>query len=294
MPRVLVANALDASLGFYDATTRKALKSLKVGKSPHGITVGRNRKFGFVTNTGDNSLSVVDVIRMTETARLEPQGLLEPAGVHALADGRRLLVTSKTRPEVYLVDTKSGSTMDAISLPANACNDIASLQGGERLMLAVPDEQALVGVDPRSKETGEKIALPGRPAGLCCARDQRNLLVTMVDPPRLALVDPSSGNVLNQVGLAPGPSMVKTHPYRNGAYVLTAGGVQPVDLESGEAAPPIPAGAKPNAFDVARAGKVLYVVSSEGNTVAVVETEKRNIRDTWETGHHPTAVVYIA
>lgn len=293
MPRVLVANALDASVGFYDATTRKPLKSLKVGKSPHGITVGRNRKFGFVTNTGDNSLSVVDVIRMSETARLEPKGLLEPAGVHALADGRRLLVTSKTKAQVHVVDTKHEGSVDTIPLAGTACDDIVSLQGGERLMLAVPSENSVVAVDPRAKTGVDEMTLPGRPAGICCARDQRNLLVTISDPPRLLMLDPSTGNVLNQIDLAPGPSMVKTHPYRNGAFVLTAGGVQPVDLEAGSADPPIPAGAKPNAFDVARAGKVLYVVSSEGNTVAVVEAEKRNIRDTWETGHHPTAVVYI-
>jgi DNA-binding beta-propeller fold protein YncE len=294
MPRVLVANALDSTLGFYDATTRKPLKSLKVGKSPHGIAVGRNRKFGFVANTGDDSLSVVDVIRMTETSRLNPKGLREPAGVVALADGRRLLVTSKTHPEAYVVDTGRNGEVKTIELPGPACESMAPIQGGKVVYLAIPEKRALVAVDTTAGEVTSEHGFPGAPAGVGLARDQRSLLVTVRDPPRLFVFDPSMGMTVSEIEVGPGPSLVKTHPYRNAAFVLVAHGVQPVDLETASVAPPIPVGVKPNAFDLARAGKVLYVASSEGNTLAVVEAEKRNIRDTWETGHHPTAVLFIA
>lgn len=293
MPRVLVTNALDASLAFYDATTRKPLKNLKVGKAPHGIAVGRNRKFGFVTNTGEDSISIVDVVRMTEENRVSPPGLKEPAGVAALADGRRLIVTSKTREEVYLVDSQRESPAAVVPLGGPACQQIASMQGGERIVLGVKDGNRLVELDPRSQSITREHDLPGPPSGLCCARDQRNLLVAVTDPAMLVVVEGSTGNILNQIETAPGPSMVKAHPYRNAAYVLTAGGVQSVDLDEGTVQPPIPSGARPVAFDVARAGKMLYVISSEGNNLAVVEAGNRNIRHTWETGHHPTCVVFV-
>lgn len=294
MPRVLVVNTLDASLGFYDATTRKPLKRVKVGKSPHGVAVGRNRKFGFVTNTGDNSVSVVDVIRMAETARVTPEGLETPFAVAALADGRRLITTSKTLPEACLVDTQRSGKAARIELPGQPAASIASLAGGERLWLAIPEKNELVAIDPRTNEIAARLERSGRPVAVAAARDQRNLLVATADPPRLFCLDTASGNVLAQVETMPGPADVKAHPYQNAAFVLTMGGVQPIDLETQTAAPPIPTGGKPSAFDIARAGKILYVASGETNQVAVLEVEKRHTRDTWETGHQPSALVFMA
>ncbi len=294
MPRVLVVNTLDASLGFYDATTRKPLKRVKVGKAPHGVAVGRNRKFGFVTNTGDNSVSVIDVIRMTETARVTPEGLETPFALTALADGRRLLTTSKTMPEAFLVDTQRLGKAVKIELPGQPGASIAPLAGGERLWLAIPEKNQLVAIDPRKSEIVARLERLGRPVAVAAARDHRNLLVATADPPRLYCLDTASGNVLAEVETMPGPTDVKAHPYQNAAFVLTLNGVQPIDLDAQKAALPIPTGGKPSAFDIARAGKVLYVASGEANQVSVLEVEKRHTRDTWETGHQPSALVFVA
>lgn len=294
MPRVLVVNTLDASVGFYDATTRKPLKRVKVGKAPHGVAVGRNRKFGFVTNTGEDSVSVIDVVRMTETSRVTPQGMENPFAVVALADGRRLLTTSKTLPEAYLVDTQRMGKAIKVDLPGQPAASIAPLAGGERLWLAIPEKNRLVAIGAQSNEITAELEQVGRPVAVAAARDQRSLLVATADPPRLFSIDTSTGNVLAEVETMPGPSDVKAHPNQNAAFVLTMGGVQPIDLENQNAALPIPTGGKPSAFDIARGGKVLYVASGEANHVSVLEVEKRQTRDTWETGHQPSALVFVA
>lgn len=295
MPRVLVVNTLDASVVFFDATTRKKLKTVKVGQSPQGIALARNGKFGYVANAGAGTVSVLDVIRMTETTTLSPDGIDDPGDIAVLPDGRSLFVTSADGQGAAVIGGQSGVVRNRIELQTDGSNGLAVSPAGDRVWMCDGRGGAVVGVDPRNGTT-IRVPVEGRPAAVALARDGKTLLVSCSEPARLVRVDSSTGRELGSATVGINPVAVAGHPYADQAFVLSKGGgsVFVVDLATMEAARPISVGLGPSAFAVARAGKVLYVANSDSDSLSVVDVAKGNVSDTWETGHHPGAVAFLS
>jgi len=279
----------------FDATTRKKLKSVKVGASPQALALARNGKYGYVANAGDGTVSVLDVIRMAETARIAPPGLAEPNGLALLADGRSLFITSASRPEAFVVDAASGALRTRIDLGGNVSGAFAVNGGGDRVFLADMKGQRVIAVDLRAGKVVTTMPMAGGPSGVALARDDRTLLVTVVEPAALVVVPPN-GAPPARVEVGRNPVAVAGHPYDDTAFVLSKGGgsLYAVDLVTRSAGKPVPVGLGPTGFAIARAGKTLYVTNAEADTVSVVDMGKRAVADTWEAGHRPGAIVFVS
>ncbi len=295
MPRVLVANVMDGSVTFFDATTRKRLSTVKVGASPQGIAPARNGKYAYVTSATEGTISTIDIIRMSEVDRRPLDGVKDPHGITVLPDGRSLFVTCVGGQSCHIVDAQTGALRRSVDLGAKVTEGFAVTPAGDRVWLADPAGGRILGVDPRSGTRTEELAMAGGPTSVALRRDGRKLLVTLRETNAVAILDPGRGKVEGTVTVGRNPVAVAAHPYSEHAFVLSRGGgsVFLVDLERLAADAPIPVGLSPSDFAVARAGKTLYVSNSESDTVSVVEVPKRAVRDTWDTGHHPGAVRFL-
>ena len=67
----MLVTDLDAGeLIVVDATTRKEITRLKVGKSPEGILVAPDGSRAYVAVNGDNNVAIVDLKTLEETGRI--------------------------------------------------------------------------------------------------------------------------------------------------------------------------------------------------------------------------------
>ena len=67
----MLVTDLDAGeLIVVDATTRKEITRLKLGKSPEGILVTPDGSRAYVAVTGDNHVAIVDLKTLEETGRI--------------------------------------------------------------------------------------------------------------------------------------------------------------------------------------------------------------------------------
>src|SRR5256885_7633113 len=83
--RVFVTNEKSDDVTVIDATTRKVVTTIPVGKRPRGVAVSPDGRRVYVTNSNSDSLSVIDTkslaVLRTVPAGLHPQGVdLKPAG----------------------------------------------------------------------------------------------------------------------------------------------------------------------------------------------------------------------
>src|SRR2546427_11932989 len=95
--RVFVTNEKSDDVTVIDATTRKVVTTIPVGKRPRGVAVSPDGRRVYVTNSNSDSLSVIDTkslaVLRTVPAGPPPQGVaLHPAGAP------RLLVTENESP----------------------------------------------------------------------------------------------------------------------------------------------------------------------------------------------------
>ena len=68
--RVLVTDLDAGELIVVDATTRKEITRLKLGKSPEGILVAPDGSRAYVAVNGDNNVAIVDLKTLEETGRI--------------------------------------------------------------------------------------------------------------------------------------------------------------------------------------------------------------------------------
>src|SRR2546426_6956690 len=100
--RVFVTNEKSDDVTVIDATTRKVVTTIPVGKRPRGVAVSPDGRRVYVTNSNSDSLSVIDTkslaVLRTVPAGPRPQGVdLHPARAAVYVGNEKQL--SVTRPD---------------------------------------------------------------------------------------------------------------------------------------------------------------------------------------------------
>ncbi len=155
------------------------------------------------------------------------------------------------------------------------------------------------------------IALPGSsdPCGLAISADGTKAYVCLSIANKLAVVNLASGATIQQIGVGIAPWDVALSPDGNTAYVsdwggrfptvgdLTApsagtqvvvdnrgvaisGAVSVVNLLTGLEATQIPAGLHPCDLELSADGNTLYVANANSDTVTIIDTPSRTVRET--------------
>ena len=109
----VVSDKLDNVMPVIDASSKKVVTKVKVGKMPFNVTVDSSKHKAYVANRGSNTISVVDTTKDTVDATVNVG--TEPISV-ALADGKAY-VTNCSSNNISVVDTKTNTLIDTIVLP---------------------------------------------------------------------------------------------------------------------------------------------------------------------------------
>jgi YVTN family beta-propeller protein len=128
-----------------------------------------------------------------------------------------------------------------------------------------------------------------RPHGLDLDPRLGRLVVTVENPDGLLLVDPKTRRILRFYELKGGaPHMVKLSRDGEWAYCSNAktATLAAIRLADGEIKP-IAIGARPQGSVLSKDGTQLYVTNSDGNSISVIDTRKKQVVSTIATGKGP-------
>jgi YVTN family beta-propeller protein len=132
-----------------------------------------------------------------------------------------------------------------------------------------------------------------RPHGMDLDPKTGHLAVTIENPDGLLLIDLTQRKVLRMFDVkGSDPHMVLFDRNGEWAYVSNTGSnnLAAVNVSSGEVRL-IPTDARPQGATLSRDGRTLYVTTSDGNSISVVDTEKKTRIGTISTGAGPGRVV---
>ncbi len=108
-----VSDKVDNVMPVIDASTKKIVTKVKVGKTPFNVTVDSSKHKAYVANRGSNTVSVVDTAKDTVEATINVGA--EPISV-ALVDGKAY-VTNCSSNNISVVDLKTNTEISVINLP---------------------------------------------------------------------------------------------------------------------------------------------------------------------------------
>src|ERR1017187_8391075 len=94
--------------------------TVKTGANPFGLAVDEFARFAYVTNTGGDSVTVIDLLLNQAVATIALPPGSQPRGVAVTPDGKKLYVANSNTGVVNAIDTATRLITATISLPAGS------------------------------------------------------------------------------------------------------------------------------------------------------------------------------
>jgi YVTN family beta-propeller protein len=188
-----------------DVAARKLVKTVKVGRTPHGVRTSPDGSLLIVTNTADNTISVLSLQPEAEVKATIETGV-NPFEVYISNDSKTAYVSNFLGDSISVVDlveNKRGAFIRSGKQPA-----MLILQGGaesEKLWVASTGSGEVWAIDPATRKLITRVQV-GKGAHGVVATPSGKLFVTNSTDNTLSVVDSNTSQVLATLPVGVNPN----------------------------------------------------------------------------------------
>jgi YVTN family beta-propeller protein len=173
------------------------IASIQVGRHPAHVVVDRSGRRAFVTNSGDNAVTEIDIARKN-IVRSVPTGPY-PHGMRISPDGRELYVANVEDGSVSVIDMQSLKEVDRIPV-GRAPVQVGFTPDGTRVYVSLRDENAVAWIDTASRKKIGTVAVGRGPIQVHATPDGRFVYVanqgSEAEPSEtVSIIETASGSV---------------------------------------------------------------------------------------------------
>lgn len=294
--RAYIPNSGDNTVSIIDAFTDgvdSAIDTAVVGTEPYGVAVSPDMKHAYITNSGSNTVSVID-IESNEVITTVPVGT-GPRGAAANPQGTRVYVANENDNTITVINTSDYSAVSTVNLPANSHpQGIAVSPGGGRLYSANTGSNSVSIVNTLNNTVVKTVYDFSLPFGLIPVGDGSYVYVTNEGSNTVSMLDTRKLQVDGTVYVGQNPRGIAATPDGRKLYVTNFSDntvtVINAAYQLNDVISTIDVGLGPVGVAVTPDGKQVYVVNSGSDTVSVINTVYDTVMETFEVGHHPTAL----
>jgi len=289
-PLAYVTNFMEKTVSLLEIPTRSKILDISVGPYPYGIDISSDQRFIYVSNMGDNSLSVIctRINQVVHTIHLNTVSFPadRPNGVKVSPDGRFIYVANETSHNLSVVDAKHMQVVTVVELP----------DGSAPVQLDISNDGRLAFVTLRDCESKNvavvdlKVNLPIKyinvgfgPVGIAAARRNPLVLTTSsynysMSAINTILAESSPNDIALGIGVYwdvvfnRSDSIAYVSDYADGANC-----VKMVDVFSHQQTGKIIVGKLPKGLALSADGRLLVVCNAGDNTVSVIDTSSNQV-----------------
>jgi len=261
------------------------------------------REYAWVTNSGGNSVTVLDLVHMQTAATI------------AVGDDPTDVAVSPTRDEVYVVNTGSGSVsvIDAVTNKVAATigvhrepESISVAASGARAYVANAGSNNVSVVDLAKRREAGAVGVGESPGVVRVAPDGATLVVTNRKSGSVSVVDAEKLRVRAVFDGCPGAADAVILPDSSKAFVACTGGHQVMALGLARAQAQDPAehkdrllalldvGPTPTHLALKPDGGEIFVSNFGGDTVSEIATGTNEVGGAYTVGENPLGGVVTA
>ncbi len=234
-----------------DTATDEVVARVVVGRHPAHVVVSADSRWVYVTNGGDNTVSVVDASSLQLVDSI-PTGQY-PHGIRLSPDGQQAFVANLKGTTVSVIDTQSRQAMAQIEVGKGPAQ-VGFTPDGRLAFVSLSQEARVAVIDPVSRQVIRKVPVGEVPIQLYATPDSRWLFVA------------------NQ-----------------GSRHKPGKDVSVVDLAT-FTTQRIPAGSGAHGVVVGADGRHVYVTNLYANTVSVIDVKTRQTVATIAVGAGPNGI----
>ncbi|MGE6608591.1 YncE family protein [Halomonas sp. NPDC076908] len=249
--------AAPGKLKLYPANdpTGAPLASIEVGSHPAHVVSDLEGRFAFVTNAGDDSVSVVD-LEARESVGTIATGKY-PHGLRLSPDGRELYVANVLDGSVSVIDVAAREEVARLPV-GQAPVQVGFTPDGTRVFVSLRDENRVAVIDTNRREVIERIEVGRLPIQVHATADGRFMLVAN---------EGSEAEPDNRVSVIALDSLtvVATHEVGAGAHGIS----------------------------VDDTGRFAFITSLYDDSLSVIDLEAGAVISRHDTGQGPNGVTWV-
>jgi YVTN family beta-propeller protein len=233
-----------------DTSRNTVVARIPVGSHPAHVVVTPDGRFAYVTNGGDDTVSVVDISAraVVETVRVGEY----PHGIRIAPEGKEAYVANLKGGTVSVIDTASMKEVAKIRVGKGPAQT-GFTPDGRYGFVSLSQENSVAVIDPAARKVVARVPVGTVPIQLFATPDSRLLLVanqgTKQRPGRtVSVIDIAERRVANTVETGAGAHGVSVDREGRHAFVtnIYAGTVSVLDLKSMKVVAHIGVGNSPN------------------------------------------------
>lgn len=237
-----------------DTATDTVVGKVPVGRHPAHVVVSPDGRWVYVTNGGDNTVSVVDAVAMKAVTTIATGAF--PHGIRLSPDGRQAYVANLKGGTVSVIDTASRQAVASIPVGRGPAQ-VGFTDDGRLAFVSLSQEDRVAVIDPKTRAVLRKVVVGNGPIQLYATPDSRHLLVanqgSRQNPGRtVSVIDLTYFKVTTSISTGRGAHGVVVDAAGRQAYVsnLYDHTVTVIDLVANKPVATVPVGAGPNGISV--------------------------------------------
>lgn len=237
-----------------DTASHAVVAKIPVGKHPAHVVLTPDGRFAYVTNGGENTVSVVETEARRVTATI-PVGAY-PHGIRISPDGREAYVANLKGGTVSVIDLREGKEVAQIPVGKGPAQT-GFAPDGRLAFVSLSQENKVALIDPAARKVLKKIPVGTVPIQVYPTPDGRTLLVanqgTKQRPGNtVSVIDLTDNKVVSTVRTGPGAHGVVVDRAGRYAYVsnIYENSVSVLDVKSAKVVASVRVGAGPNGISV--------------------------------------------
>jgi len=235
-----------------DTASRTVVAKVSVGKHPAHVVLSTDGRFAYVTNGGDNTVSVVDT-GMRQAVATIPVGAY-PHGLRISPDGKEAYVANLKGGTVSVIDTQARREVAQIAVGKGPAQT-GFTADGSLAFVSLSEENAVALIDPAARKVVARIGVGTVPIQLYATPDGKTLFVANQGTKR-----------------KPGKA------------------VSVIDLQTRKVATTLQTGAGAHGVVVDRDGRYAFISNTYANTVSVIDVKSLKVLKNVPVGRSPNGI----
>ena len=253
----------------------------------------------YITNSGDNTVSIIDTAINTVTATVQVG--TNPSGVALAPNGETVYIGNIGDNTVSIIDTAT-NTVTATVQVGTTPTGIAVSPDGTKVYVASYTDGTVSIIDTTNNNAVTATVQIGtigtKPTGVAVTPDGTKVYVANAGDNTVYVIDTTNNNAVTTVGtvgavgvgnqpfgIAVGPGGTKVYVANNGDNTVSV-----IDTTNNNAVTSVGVGNQPFGIAITPNGEYAYVANSVDNTVSIIDTTKNTVTATVQVGKSPMAV----
>ena len=293
---LIVLNKDANTVSFINTRTGATLRDVAVDRNPHEIAITRDGRTSFVTNSGGNTLSIIDNVSMTERDRIAHPDFRFPHGVGLTPDDRHLWLASTRSDRVFVFSASSLEVEAVIPTGQSRSHMVSPNLDWSRVYVPNIGSATVTVIDVVKQMIIKHIAVGNGPEGVGVDPGNGELFVANQHDNSLYIMDEVNHGLLARLSLGTLPIRIAFTP--NGRYALLpnreSNDLSIVDIERRWEIKRIPVGIWPGGTVVDEDNTFAYVANNKTNDISVIDLSSLREVDRLAAGVHPDGMGIIS